>query len=48
MYDLSGPSQLLFAFFAAMAEAERENIRESALVHLGRRGIIDLRSRLIR
>src|SRR5713101_1001282 len=27
----SGPGRLLFAFFAAMAETERENIRESTL-----------------
>ena len=27
----SGPGKLLFAFFAAMAETERENIRESTL-----------------
>ncbi|MFJ8768951.1 recombinase family protein [Streptomyces clavifer] len=31
MYDPSGPDRLLFAFFAAMAETERENIRESTL-----------------
>lgn len=31
MYDPSGPGKLLFAFFAAMAETERENIRESTL-----------------
>jgi DNA invertase Pin-like site-specific DNA recombinase len=31
MYDPSGPGKLLFAFFAAMAETERENIRESML-----------------
>ncbi|MEV7383520.1 recombinase family protein [Streptomyces lydicus] len=31
MHDPSGPGRLLFAFFAAMAETERENIRESAL-----------------
>ncbi|MFJ7495798.1 recombinase family protein [Streptomyces sp. NPDC097727] len=30
-YDPSGPGKLLFAFFAAMAETERENIRESTL-----------------
>ncbi|MGW6843848.1 recombinase family protein [Streptomyces sp. NPDC054958] len=28
MYDTSGPGRLLFAFFAAMAETEWENIRE--------------------
>ncbi|MET7929858.1 recombinase family protein [Streptomyces sp. NPDC005349] len=31
MYDPSGPGKLLFAFFVAMAETERENIRESTL-----------------
>ncbi|WP_172387768.1 recombinase family protein [Streptomyces sp. MNP-20] len=31
IYDPSGPGKLLFAFFAAMAETERENIRESTL-----------------
>ncbi|MEU8984566.1 recombinase family protein [Streptomyces sp. NPDC048309] len=31
MYDPSGAGRLLFAFFAAMAETERENIRESTL-----------------
>jgi DNA invertase Pin-like site-specific DNA recombinase len=31
MYDPSGPGRLLFAFFAAMSETERENIRESTL-----------------
>ncbi|MCZ4103397.1 MULTISPECIES: recombinase family protein [unclassified Streptomyces] len=31
MYDPSGPGRLLFGFFAAMAETERENIRESTL-----------------
>ncbi|MET9339095.1 recombinase family protein [Nonomuraea sp. NPDC003804] len=31
MYDPSGPGRLLFAFFAAMAETERENVRESTL-----------------
>ncbi|WP_406300391.1 recombinase family protein [Embleya sp. NBC_00888] len=31
LYDPSGPGRLLFGFFAAMAETERENIRESAL-----------------
>ncbi|MET8162516.1 recombinase family protein [Sphaerisporangium sp. NPDC005289] len=31
MYDPSGPGRLLFAFFAAMAETERESIRESTL-----------------
>ncbi|MFC7308864.1 recombinase family protein [Streptomyces monticola] len=34
MYDPSGPGRLLFAFFAAMAETERENIRESTLEEL--------------
>ncbi|WP_063793903.1 recombinase family protein [Streptomyces hirsutus] len=31
LYDPTGPGKLLFAFFAAMAETERENIRESML-----------------
>ncbi|WP_432584689.1 recombinase family protein [Streptomyces sp. HD1123-B1] len=31
MYDPSGPGRLLFGFFAAMAETERENIREPTL-----------------
>lgn len=31
IYDPSGPGKLLFAFFAAMAETERESIRESTL-----------------
>ncbi|WP_405683786.1 recombinase family protein [Streptomyces sp. NBC_01387] len=31
MYDPSGPGCLLFGFFAAMAETERENIRASTL-----------------
>ncbi|WTO33025.1 recombinase family protein [Streptomyces achromogenes] len=31
IYDPTGPGNLLFAFFAAMAETERENIRESTL-----------------
>ncbi|GAA4584768.1 hypothetical protein GCM10023194_25520 [Planotetraspora phitsanulokensis] len=31
MYGPSGPGRLPFAFFAAMAETERENIRESTL-----------------
>ncbi|MGW1886183.1 recombinase family protein [Streptomyces sp. NPDC001970] len=31
MHDPSGHGRLLFAFFAAMAETERENIRESTL-----------------
>ncbi|MEO3764085.1 recombinase family protein [Streptomyces sp. B8F3] len=31
MYDPSGHGRLLFAFFAAMAETERETIRESTL-----------------
>ncbi|WP_344604798.1 recombinase family protein [Streptomyces glaucus] len=30
-YGPTGPGKLLFAFFAAMAETERENIRESTL-----------------
>lgn len=35
IYDPTGPGKLLFAFFAAMAETERENIRESTLEGLG-------------
>ncbi|MFB9394151.1 recombinase family protein [Streptomyces coeruleoprunus] len=31
IHDPTGPGKLLFAFFAAMAETERENIRESTL-----------------
>ncbi|WP_246460902.1 recombinase family protein [Streptomyces himalayensis] len=31
MYDPSGAGRMLFAFFVAMAETERENIRESTL-----------------
>ncbi len=31
IYDPTGPGKLLFAFLAAMAESERENIRESTL-----------------
>ncbi|MFF1358533.1 recombinase family protein [Streptomyces sp. NPDC058297] len=31
IYDPSGPGRLLFGFFAAMAETERENIREATL-----------------
>ncbi|MGH3885306.1 MAG: recombinase family protein [Pseudonocardiaceae bacterium] len=31
MYDPTGPGRMLFAFFAAMAETERENIREATL-----------------
>lgn len=31
LYDPTGPGKLLFAFFAAMAETERENIRDSTL-----------------
>ncbi|MFF4053525.1 recombinase family protein [Streptomyces chartreusis] len=31
IYDPTGPGKLLFAFFAAMAETERESIRESTL-----------------
>ncbi|CAL9608949.1 hypothetical protein SUDANB6_05609 [Streptomyces sp. enrichment culture] len=37
IYDPTGPGKLLFAFFAAMAETERENIRESTLEGLGLR-----------
>ncbi|MEU9959785.1 recombinase family protein [Streptomyces sp. NPDC050982] len=31
IYDPTGPGKLLFGFFAAIAETERENIRESTL-----------------
>jgi hypothetical protein len=31
IYDPSGPGRMLFGFFAAMAETERENIREATL-----------------
>jgi DNA invertase Pin-like site-specific DNA recombinase len=31
IYDPSGPGRILFGFFAAMAETERENIREATL-----------------
>jgi DNA invertase Pin-like site-specific DNA recombinase len=31
LYDPTGPGRILFAFFAAMAETERENIREATL-----------------
>ncbi|WP_327740381.1 recombinase family protein [Streptomyces nojiriensis] len=31
VYDPTGPGKPLFAFFASMAESERENIRESTL-----------------
>ncbi|MEU0398231.1 hypothetical protein ABZ208_36865 [Streptomyces sp. NPDC006208] len=31
IYDPTGPGKLLFAFFAAIAETERENIRESVV-----------------
>jgi len=31
IYDPTGPGRILFAFFAAMAETERENIREATL-----------------
>lgn len=31
MYDPSGPGRILFSFFAAMAETEREAVRESTL-----------------
>ncbi|MDR8413550.1 recombinase family protein [Nonomuraea sp. 3-1Str] len=44
IYDSTGPGKLLFAFFVAMAETERENIRESTLegldtaAHKGKHG----------
>lgn len=31
IYDPTGPGRMLFAFFAAMAETERDNIREATL-----------------
>ncbi|MEU7897375.1 recombinase family protein [Nonomuraea sp. NPDC049152] len=31
IYDPAGPGRMLFAFFAAMAETERETIREARL-----------------
>ena len=31
IYDPTGPGRILFGFFAAMAETERENIREATL-----------------
>jgi len=31
IYDPTGPGRMLFGFFAAMAETERENIRDSTL-----------------
>jgi DNA invertase Pin-like site-specific DNA recombinase len=31
IYDPTGPGRILFGFFAAMAETERENIREAIL-----------------
>jgi DNA invertase Pin-like site-specific DNA recombinase len=31
IYDPTGPGRILFAFFAAMAETERDNIREATL-----------------
>jgi DNA invertase Pin-like site-specific DNA recombinase len=31
IYDPSGPGRILFGFFAAMAETERENIREATV-----------------
>ncbi|MFJ4859011.1 recombinase family protein [Streptomyces sp. NPDC088730] len=38
IYDPAGPGKLLLAFFAAMAETERENIRESSLEGLDTAG----------
>ncbi|MFD8990363.1 recombinase family protein [Streptomyces goshikiensis] len=43
IYDAAGHGRPLFAFFAAMAETERENIRESTLEGLGaaaRKGVL--------
>lgn len=42
IYDPTGPGRILFGFFAAMAETERENIREATLEWLNaaaRKGI---------
>jgi hypothetical protein len=35
IYDPTGPGRILFAFFAAVAEIERDNIREGTLEGLG-------------
>ncbi|GAA2399102.1 hypothetical protein GCM10010191_02430 [Actinomadura vinacea] len=35
IYEPAGPGKLLFAFFVAIAETERENIRESTLEGVG-------------
>jgi DNA invertase Pin-like site-specific DNA recombinase len=40
VYDPTGPGKLLFAFFAAMAETEWENIRESTLESLHGRPLV--------
>ena len=50
IYDPTGPGRMLFAFFAAMAETERENIRESTLEGLdaaARRGRLGGRPQVI-
>ncbi|GGW58404.1 hypothetical protein GCM10010503_39330 [Streptomyces lucensis JCM 4490] len=50
IYDPTGPRKLLFAFFAAMAETERENIRQFALKGpdtAGRKGKHDRRPPVI-
>jgi hypothetical protein len=38
IYDPTGPGRILFGFFAAMAEIERENIREAGLDSAARKG----------
>jgi DNA invertase Pin-like site-specific DNA recombinase len=38
LYDPTGTGRVLFAFFAAMAETERENIREATLEGLNTAG----------
>ncbi|MFI5689576.1 recombinase family protein [Streptomyces sp. NPDC051636] len=47
IYDPTGPGKLLFAFFAAMAETERENIRESTLEGLDTERHSDYRDLLV-
>jgi DNA invertase Pin-like site-specific DNA recombinase len=50
IYDPTGPERMLFGFFAAMAETERENIRESTLEGLdaaARRGKLGGRPQVI-
>ncbi|MBR7833286.1 recombinase family protein [Actinospica durhamensis] len=50
IYDPTGPGRMLFGFFAAMAETERENIREATLEGLdaaARRGKLGGRPQVI-